>query len=171
MTAGGLCWPPGASYEQTWKRSLRGWYTPNINALCLQFWPQGYHMNKLGRDPQGHATHKISNLYSFQFHWRKKLKFSFSVPVFQIVTPGAKPVLAPGTSYEQIWWMFTRRYYITKHQSSKPSNFREKEFWRILKFPSLFLCSNLWPPRWGQFWLKGHHMNKLGWDLLGDAKY
>ena len=42
---------------------------------------------------------------------------------------------------------------------------------RILKFPSLFLCSNLWPPGQGRFWLKGHHMNKLGRGPLEDAIY
>ena len=31
----------------------------------------------------------------------------------------------------------------TKNQSSRPSRFREEQFWIL---PSLFLCSNLWPP-------------------------
>ena len=35
----------------------------------------------------------------------------------------------------------------TKYQSSRPSSLREEEFWIL---PSLFLCSNLWPPWWGQ---------------------
>ena len=34
----------------------------------------------------------------------------------------------------------------TKYQSSKPCSFREEEFWSWF---SLFLCSNLWPPRAG----------------------
>ena len=47
----------------------------------------------------------------------------------------------------------------TKNQSSNPSSLREEEFWSWF---SLFLCSNLWPPGLGQFWLHKHHMNKLG---------
>ena len=58
-------------------------------------------MNKLGRDPQGDATYKMSNLYAFQFQ-RKILKIGFFVPMFQLVTPGAGLVLTPGASYEQI---------------------------------------------------------------------
>ena len=27
-----------------------------------QFWPQGHHLNKLGRGPLGHATNQISRL-------------------------------------------------------------------------------------------------------------
>ena len=56
----------------------------------------------------------------------------------------------------------------TKYQSSMPSIFREEEFWR---WPSLFQCSNLWPPGWGQFWPQGFHMNKLGRGPLEDATY
>ena len=55
----------------------------------------------------------------------------------------------------------------TKYQSSNPSNFREEEFWSWFSF---FLCSNLWPPGWGQFWPHEHHMNKLGRGPQGDAK-
>ena len=66
----------------------------------------------------------------------------------------------------------------TKNKSSRPSSFREDEFWNFL---SLFLCSNMWhpppppppppPPGPGQFWPQGHHMNKLGRCLLEDATY
>ena len=54
----------------------------------------------------------------------------------------------------------------TKYQSSNPSSFREEDFWGWF---SLFLCSNLWPPGWGQFWPHKHHMNKLGRCPQGDA--
>ena len=47
----------------------------------------------------------------------------------------------------------------SKYQISRQSSFREKKNWR---WASLFLCSNLWPPGWSQFWPYGHHMNKLG---------
>ena len=56
----------------------------------------------------------------------------------------------------------------TTYQSSKPSSFREKEFW---KWASLFLCSNLWPLGWGQFWPQGHYVNKLCRGPQGDAIY
>ena len=82
---------PGASYEQIWYRSTRRCYIPNIKALHLlvsekkifklfllwsyvsnlrppgrcQFWPQGHHMNNLGRDLLGDATYQISKLYTF----------------------------------------------------------------------------------------------------------
>ena len=59
-------------------------------------------MNKLSRGPQGDATYQISNLYAIQFKRRKILKMGFFVPMFQLVTPGAGPVLNPGASYEQI---------------------------------------------------------------------
>ena len=55
----------------------------------------------------------------------------------------------------------------TKYKSSNPSSFREEEFWSWF---SLFLCSNLWPPGWGQFWPHEHNMNKLGGCPQGDAK-
>ena len=74
---------PGASYEQTWKRSSRRCYIPNIKALGLsfsekknfeisffvplfqlvtpgqaQFSTQGPHMKKLGRGPLGDSTYQ-----------------------------------------------------------------------------------------------------------------
>ena len=74
----------GTSYKQTWYRSTRRCYIPNIKALGLsfsdqknfkvsffvsvfkvvtlprwgQFWPQGHHMNKLGKGPIEDATTK-----------------------------------------------------------------------------------------------------------------
>ena len=45
-----------------------------------------------------------------------------------------------------------------KKLSSIPSSFREEEFW---SWPSLFLCSNLWPLGWAQFWPQRNHANKL----------
>ena len=54
-----------------------------------------------------------------------------------------------------------------KYQSSNPSSFRDEEFWSWF---SLFLCSNLWPPGWSQFWPHEHHMNKLGRCPQGGAK-
>ena len=55
----------------------------------------------------------------------------------------------------------------TKYQRSNPSSLKDEEFWSWF---SLFLCSNLWPPGWGQFWPHKHHINKLGRCPQGDAK-
>ena len=56
--------------------------------------------------------------------------------------PGVGPVLNPTsiiwTNLEEVHKEMLK----TKYQSSTPSSFRGKEFWR---WDSLFLCSNLWP--------------------------
>ena len=36
-----------------------------------QFWPQGYNLNKLGRDSLGDASYQISRLYALWFQTRK----------------------------------------------------------------------------------------------------
>ena len=82
--------------------------TPRVGLVLTQ----GHIMNKLGRGPQGDATYQISNLYAIQYQRRKILKMSFFVPMFQLVTPGAGPVLTPGTSYEQTRLRSSRRCYI-----------------------------------------------------------
>ena len=77
---------------------------------------------------------------------------------FQLVTPGMGPVLIPR---DIIWIKLTKVYkemLHTKKVSSIPSSFREEEFW---SWSSLFLCSNLWPPGWAQFWPQRNHMNNL----------
>ena len=69
-----------------------------------QFWPHGHHMNKLGRGPLGDATYQISKLWAFfHFQRRKILKSVFFVPILQLVTPKAGPVLTHGVSYEWTW--------------------------------------------------------------------
>ena len=42
-----------------------------------QFWPQGHHMNKLGRGPQGDDVYQISKLYAFQFQRKRISKISY----------------------------------------------------------------------------------------------
>ena len=87
---------PGASYEQSWYKSTGRCFIPNIKALHFlvsekknfkvfllcsyvsnlwppgrgQFWPQGHHMNNLGRGPLGDATYQISKLYAFYIRRR-----------------------------------------------------------------------------------------------------
>ena len=60
-------------------------------------------MNKIGKGPQRDAKYQISKLLSFQFQRRRILKLVFFVPMFQLVTPGAGPVLTPRATYEQTW--------------------------------------------------------------------
>ena len=67
-----------------------------------QFWPQGHHMNNLGRGPLGDTTYKISKLCTFVVS-EKKFKVFLLCSRFELVTPGAGPVLTPGTSYDQSW--------------------------------------------------------------------
>ena len=108
---------PGASYEQSWYKSTRRCFIPNIKALHFlvsekknfkifllcsyvsnlwhpplppgqgQFGPQGHHMNNLGRSPLGDTTYKISKLCTFQFQRRRIIRLSFFVPMFQTCDP------------------------------------------------------------------------------------
>ena len=61
--------------------------------------PGAFFMNKHGRGPKGDVTYQLSNLYAIRFQRRKILKMGFFVPMFQLVTPGAGPVLTSGASY------------------------------------------------------------------------
>ena len=144
--------------------------------LCSNLWPQGWgqfwpkrnHMNTIDKGPQRDAKYKISRLLSFQFQRRRILKMVFFVPMFQLVTPRG------GASFDptSIIWInlveVHKEMLKTKYQSSTPYSFRGKEFWR---WDSLFLCSNLWPPRWDQSWPQEYHLNKLGRGPLEDATY
>ena len=95
-------------------------------------------------------------------------------PCFELVIPGARPVLTPGASYEQFWYKSTRRCFIP---NIKALHFLVSE---KKNFKGFLLCSNvsnLWqpppnPPHGrGQFWPQGHHMNNLGRGPLGDTTY
>ena len=55
---------------------------------------------------------------------KKKLKMGFYVPMFQLVTPKAGPVLTPGANLVEV----LKEMLYTKYQSSRPSSFREEEF-------------------------------------------
>ena len=44
-----------------------------------------------------HAKYQSSTYSSFR---EKKMKISFFVPLFKLVTPGTGPILTPGASYE-----------------------------------------------------------------------
>ena len=80
---------PSVSERKNFEVGLHCSYVPCCDPMGRdQFSPLGHHMNKLGRVPQGYATHQISKPYAFQFK-RKKLKFAVFVSMFQLVTPGA----------------------------------------------------------------------------------
>ena len=74
---------PGTSYEQSWKRSTRKCYIPNIKAL----------------------HHLVSENKNFK-------AFLLCSYVSKLVTPWVGPVLTPGASYEQSGYKSTRRCYI-----------------------------------------------------------
>ena len=86
---------------------------------------------------------------------------------FQLVTLGVGPVLIP----RGIMWIKLTKVYKemlhTENLSSISSSLREEEFWSW----SLFLCSNLWPQGWDQFWPQRNHMNKIDKGPQRDDKY
>ena len=87
---------------------------------------------------------------------------------FQLVTHGVGPVLIPrGIMWIQLTKIYKEMLH-TENLSSISSSFREEEFW---SWSSLFLCSNLWPQGWDQFWPQRNHMNKVDQSPQRDAKY
>ena len=52
------------------------------------------------------TKHQSSNPCSFR---EEEFEVGFFAPMFQLVTPGAGPVLIPRASYEQTWQKSTRR--------------------------------------------------------------
>ena len=139
MTPGaGSVLTPGAFYEQTWYRSTRRCHIQNIKSLRLS----------------------VSEKKNFE-DW---LLCSYA--------PTCDPRGMTGFDPRGIKWTnlvkVQKEMIYTKYQSSRPSSFREEEFWSL---PSLFLCSNLWhPPGRGQ-WPQGDHLTKLGRGSLGDATH
>ena len=134
----GLVLTPGTFYEQTWWRFTRRCHIPNIKSL----------------------RHPISE------------KKNFEARLLCSHVPACDPRDRASFDPRGIIWTnlveVLKEMLYTKYQSSRPSSFREEEFWNFL---SLFLCSNLWPPGQAQFWPQGHHMNKLGRGPLEDATY
>ena len=104
---------------------------------------------------------------SIFFQNRGISKFSFFVPTFKFVTPGAGQVWTPGSSY-RVWLRSTRRCYIWNIKALRlPVS-------EIFFFKVFLLCScvsNLWPPGLGQFGPQGHHLTILGRGQLADATY
>ena len=96
------------------------------------------------------------------------INFTFFVPIVPTCDPRG------GVSFDPrgIIWIelikVHKEILQTKNQKSILSSFRDEEIW---SWSSLFLCSNLGPPGWGQFWPQGNHMSKIGKGPQGDAKY
>ena len=77
---------------------------------------------------------------------------------FQLVTPGVGPALIPrGIMWRKLTKVYKEMLH-TENISCISSSFREEEFW---SWSSLFLCSNLWPQGWDQFWPQRNHIKKM----------
>ena len=132
-------------------------------------------MNKLCRGPQGDVTYHIWKLqfqkrrilkFAFFVHMFKlvtnpqgnirtlhlpvleKKNFEDGLLCSYVPTcdPHDWPSFNPWGTIRTNLVEVHREMLYTKYQSSRPSSFKEEEFWNLL---SLFLCSNLWPFRTG----------------------
>ena len=96
------------------------------------FWPQGNHMKKIDKGPQGDAKYQISMLQATPVSEKKNFKLIFFVPFFQLVTPRVGQVLTP---QDMIWTNLTEvhtKMLTTKFQRALyPFQFETR---RILKF-------------------------------------
>ena len=139
-----------------------------------QFWPQGYHMNRIDTGPNIIVQGQMIKALLLLVSEKKNFKVFFFVPMFQTCDPRGGAQFDP----RGIIWTTLVEVHLemlhTKYQSSAPSSFREEKFW---SFPSLSLCFKLVnpppppPPGQGQFWPQGHHMKNLARGPLGDATY
>ena len=88
-----------------------------------------------------HTKYQTSAPSSF----RKEEFWSFPslFPCFELVTPGARPVLTQGASYEQSWYKSTRRCFIP---NIKALHFLVSEKKNFKVFPLCSYVSNLCPP-------------------------
>ena len=88
-----------------------------------------------------HTKYQTSAPFSF----RKEEFWSFPslFLCFELVTPGARPVLTPGASYEHSWYKSTRRYFIP---NIKALHFLVSEKKNFKVFLLCSYVSNLWPP-------------------------
>ena len=86
--------------------------------------------------------------------------------MLELVTPRARQVLTPRTSFAQTWQRSTRRCCIPNVTAlSLPVS--EKK----IKFSFFVPMFKLLTHGAGPDLTPGHHMNKLGRGLLGDATY
>ena len=60
------------------------------------------HFTQMSESPFLHVACQISKLYAFQCQRGRILEMGFFLLIFQLVTPGAGPVLTPG-AHEQTW--------------------------------------------------------------------
>ena len=138
-----------------------------------QFWPQGHHMNKLGRGP-----HK-EMLYT---KYESTRPSSLREEEFWILPS----LFLCSNLWPQGWGQSWPQGHHMKNPSTSPqgsaacqiSMLYANKFQRKKKFEVCLICScfNLWPPPpprpagRDQFWPQGHHMYKLGrcpqWDAI-----
>ena len=112
-----------------------------------QFWPQGYHMNRIDIGPniivQGQMIKALLLLVSEKKNFKVFLLCSY---VSNLWPPGRGPILPHGHHMNNLGRGPLGDAIYTKHESSVLSSFREEEFW---SFPCLFLCFELVTPRAG----------------------
>ena len=111
--------------------------------------PKGHHMNNMVEVHKEmlHTKYQSSRPSSFRVEELWNFRPLFLCSTFD---PQGRASFDPrGISWTNLVEVHKEMPH-TKYQISTPSSFREEEFWR---WASLFLCSNLWPPGWGQFWL------------------
>ena len=143
-------------YESTRPSSFREKELLNFLSLfpCSTCAPQsgasltpGASYEQRGRVPQGDVTYQISSLYAFQFQIRRILKMDFFVAGFQLLTPGAGPVLTPGASYEQTWYRSTKKCYIQNIKALRLPVSEKKNYANFVLFSYVQLVT----PTAGQF--------------------
>ena len=107
------------------------------------FWPHGHHMNRLSRGLQGDATYKISvKAPGLLVSEKKNLKMGFFVPIFQLVTTGPSQFWPRGHHINKLGTGLQGDAIYTKYQSSRPSSFREEEFWSLPFVPMFKLVTH-----------------------------
>ena len=68
-----------------------------------QFWPQGHHMNILGRGPLKDATYEISKLEGLQFGTRRLSKISFFISMWNPRPHNIGLISTPEPWFEVFW--------------------------------------------------------------------
>ena len=103
-----------------------------------QFWPQGYHMNKLGRGPQANAIYQISKLSVSE---KKNFEIFFLCSFFPTCGSQGRPSFDPrGIIWTNLVEVHKKMLH-AKYQSFSAYSLGQD----FQKFPSLSLCK-IWDP-------------------------
>ena len=126
--------------------------------------PWDLHLNKLGKGALANATYQISNIWAKWF-WRRFLIYISMHFCGSNLGPRARGHLGP--------WDLG----LNKLGKEPPGNATyqisstwAKQFWRR-RFLSVCHFWTQDPQPQGHLWPQGHHLNKLGRSLLGNATY